>query len=58
MSNRRSLVSLTTILTIILISLFLLDVITPLSFLIFFIPLSLCMLILGVSELRHVLREK
>lgn len=58
MSNRSSLVSLTTILTIILLSLFLLDAITTISFLVFFIPLSLCMLILGISELRHVLREK
>ncbi len=57
MSNRSSLVSLTTILTIILISLFLLDVITTVSLLVFFIPLSLCMLILGVSELRHVLKD-
>ncbi|WP_214851293.1 hypothetical protein [Exiguobacterium sp. s193] len=58
MSNRSSLVSLTTILTIILLSLFLLDAIPEVMFLVFFIPLALCMLILGISELRHVLREK
>lgn len=58
MSNRSSLVSLTTILTIILISLFMFDALPEVTFVVFFIPLALCVLMLGISELRHVLKKK
>ncbi len=56
-SKNSKTVSFITVLTIAVLALFLLNEITTTLFLIFFIPLSLAMLIFGSLELKNVLKS-
>jgi len=56
-SKNSKTVSFITVLTIAVLALFLLNEITTTLFLIFFVPLSLAMLIFGSLELKNVLKS-
>lgn len=57
MSRNSKTVSFITVLTIAVLALFLLNEITSTLFLIFFVPLSIAMLIFGSLELKNVLKS-